>query len=302
MSVEAQKTFRDIQGWFGEADYRIFSAFLASQEDTPPGDLVEIGAFMGKSAVVIGDYLRDGEQFVVVDIFGDESLLASSDEGEQNRLENRRSYPRLTRERFEANYLSVHPRLPVVVQASSAEVVDHVRRSGARFIHVDGSHLYAGVAADCSSVKQLLRPGGVVAFDDWRNAKCPGVAAAVWEAVVSDGLVPVATTRQKLYGVYSGAEAAVETVRAMVAADPAWWIAEDHRIMGHTVVRLAPRTRAPRRKALARDTAQRRRESRAQGQPGGLPRAEAQDPGPSRRSLLDELLPPVLARRVRRHR
>jgi hypothetical protein len=293
MTEVARKTYRDIAGWFGEADRRLFSAFLHSQRDTPPGDLVEIGAFVGKSAVVIGDYLRAGERFVVVDIFGDESLLGGSDEDERNKTENKQSYPRLTRDRFEANYLSVHDELPVIVQANSPEVVNHVRPSGARFIHVDGSHLYAGVAADCRSVKQLLRPGGVVAFDDWRNAKCPGVAAAVWEAVVSDGLTPVATTRQKLYGVYEGAEDAVATVRTMVGSDPTWWVSEDHVIMGHTVVRLAPNKAAAGRRGAGQG-------ARGETQPAGVQRATAEKGHAPRRSLVDEVLPPVLARRFRR--
>jgi hypothetical protein len=290
MTEAAPMTFREIRGWFGEADHRLFSAFLTSQRDTPLGDLVEIGAFVGKSAVVIGDYLRTGERFVVVDIFGDESLLGGSDDDQRNRTETKTSYPRLTRDRFEANYLSVHDELPVIVQANSPEVVNHVRPSGARFIHVDGSHLYAGVAADCRSVKQLLRPGGVVAFDDWRNAKCPGVAAAVWEAVVSHGLIPVATTRQKLYGVYDGAERALDTVRDMVESDPSWWLSEDHRIMGHTVVRLAVK------RAEAEGNGRTRPKDRS-----GTPERSTANRRWAPRSIVEEILPPVLARRVRRH-
>jgi hypothetical protein len=234
-----RKTYQDIPGWFRRIDFLLFTAFLESA--TEPGDLVEIGVFEGKSAVVIGDHVRDGEKFVVIDIFGDESLLSDTKEDKDNAAENRKYYPKLSLDSFTRNYLSVLPELPVVVQANSTEIVKHVEPSAARFIHVDASHLYAGVAADCRSVKQLLKPGGVVSFDDWRNAQCPGVAAAIWEAVIKDGLIPVATTRNKLYGVYEGADEALAVIRTLVAGKPEFFVSQDHEIMGHTVVRLAPR-------------------------------------------------------------
>jgi SAM-dependent methyltransferase len=251
MTEPTVTSYRDIRGWFGRTDYRIFTGLLAAQADSPPGDLVEIGAFLGKSAVVIGDHLRPGERFVVIDLFGDMSLLDDSAEAEANRAENRKSYPRLDRDRFEANYLALHDELPVVVQAPSSRIMEHVTPGGVRFVHVDASHLYAPVAEDCRSVKKMLRPGGVAAFDDWRNAKCPGVAAAIWEAVITDGLVPVAVTHNKLYGVYDGAEEVIATLRGLVAADPEWWLLAEHDVMGHTVLGL-DNVGAARRRAEAK--------------------------------------------------
>lgn len=238
MTEPTVTSYRDIRGWFGRTDYRLFTGLLASQADTPPGDLVEIGAFLGKSAVVIGDYLRPEERFVVIDLFGDMSLLGESADDDANRAENQKSYPRLDRQRFEANYLALHDELPVVVQAPSSRIMEHVTPGTVRFVHVDASHLYAPVAEDCRSVKKMLRPGGVAAFDDWRNAKCPGVAAAIWEAVITDGLVPVAVSHNKLYGVYDGADEAIATIRALVAEDPEWWRLAEHDVMGHTVLGL----------------------------------------------------------------
>ena len=66
------KSFYDIPGFFWWLDRKVFSAVLKSQEDSPLGTLVELGAYQGKSAVIIGDHVRDGERFVVVDLFGDD--------------------------------------------------------------------------------------------------------------------------------------------------------------------------------------------------------------------------------------
>jgi hypothetical protein len=39
-----------------------------------------------------------------------------------------------------------------------------------------------------------------VIIDDWRTGHTPGVAAATWEAILHEGLVPIWFTDQKLYG------------------------------------------------------------------------------------------------------
>ena len=57
--------FTDIPGWFYWLDYLLFRALLRSQAASPPGVLVEIGAYLGKSAVVIGEHVRPGEELVV---------------------------------------------------------------------------------------------------------------------------------------------------------------------------------------------------------------------------------------------
>jgi hypothetical protein len=237
-TTRASQAYKDIKGWFNEIDRRCFTALLESQRDSPPGDLVEIGAFQGKSAVVIGDYLREGERFVVVDLFGDQEAYDDTAEDAANLRENRKSYPRLTRDIFEENYLRAHDQLPVVVQGFSSEVVNHVEPASARFIHVVASHLYPYVKVDCESSRQLMRPGGVVSFDDYRNNKTPGVSAAVWGAVATDGLIPVATTRKKFYGCYDDPTPHQEALRALIAEDPDWYEFDEPEIMGRPVLRM----------------------------------------------------------------
>lgn len=236
--TRASEAYESIKGWFNEIDLRCFNALLESQKDSAPGDLIEIGAFQGKSAVIIGDYLRAGERFVVVDLFGDVEHFDDSSQGEANLRESKRSYPGLTRELFEQNYLSVHDQLPVVVQGFSSEVVKHVAPHSARFTHIDASHLYHAVKTDCESAKLLTRPGGVVSFDDYRNKSCPGVAAAIWESVANDGLIPFATTRKKLYGCYDDAAPHLDTLRSMVLRDQRWFDVDELDIMGRPVLRM----------------------------------------------------------------
>lgn len=235
---ETVRTWYDVEGWFRWIDFCLFEAVLKSQRDSAPGSLVELGCYLGKSTVVIGDYWRPGEDFVVLDLFGDTSALGDDSGDRANVRETEKSYNKtLTRERFEANYLALHDQLPTVVQAPSSQIVDHVADGSVRFLHIDASHLYPHVIVDTRNAARLMRPGGVVSFDDFRAEHTPGVSAAVWEAVATLGLVPVALTPTKFYGCFSEPEQARAAIGAMLEGNDRLW-SETQEIAGHPVYRI----------------------------------------------------------------
>jgi len=242
MSTAAITSYADIKGWFFWADRALFDALLRAQE--APGALVELGAYLGRSAVVIGDHVRAGERFVVVDLFGSDAELGETTEQNANRAENRHSYATLTRTEFERNYLALHDRLPEVVQALSSAIVDHVEPGSVRFLHVDASHLYPQVALDIRNARTVLQPEGVVVFDDYSNPNTPGVAGAVWEAVATGGLVPIAVTQHKFYGTWGDPAKHLDTVRAFAAAEERIGCSE-LQVLGHTLLRLNVRPQQP---------------------------------------------------------
>ncbi|MGY1652030.1 class I SAM-dependent methyltransferase [Geodermatophilus sp. SYSU D01119] len=191
-----------IPGWFQPIDVFLFDWLLHDQSTRGvTGDLVEIGTYLGKSAVVIGAHLRDDETFTVVDLYG------SPAEDADNAEENASSYGDLTRQAFESNYLRFHRELPVIVQGLSTEVTHHVRPGAVRFTHVDGSHHYRHVRADALAARSYLQAEGVVAFDDYRTAHAPGTAAAIWEQVATADLHPIVVSDTKLYATWGDAEA-----------------------------------------------------------------------------------------------
>jgi hypothetical protein len=186
-----------IAGWFLPQDQDLFRWFLREQERLHiMGDLAELGAYMGKSAIVIGQYLRPCETFTIIDLF---ESPANDDE---NRVENANTYAGLTQRVFEANYLRFHERLPIVVKAPSSEILHHATAGAHRFVHIDASHLYEHVRTDVASARALLHESGVVTFDDIQSHHTPGVAAAVWSAVHNGGLRPIAISQRKLYGTW----------------------------------------------------------------------------------------------------
>jgi predicted O-methyltransferase YrrM len=190
-----------IPGWFFPQDQMLFRWFLGEQDRRQiTGDLAELGAYMGKSAVVMGEYLRPGETFTVIDLF--ESPASDSD----NHVENVDTYIDLTQHVFEANYLRFHDRLPVVVKGPSSTILSHAAADAHRFVHVDASHLYKYVQIDLASARALLHENGVVVFDDIQSSHTPGVAAAVWAAINDDGLRPIVISQGKLYGTWGSVE------------------------------------------------------------------------------------------------
>lgn len=183
-----------IPGWFSAHDMALFDWILETQNRAGiQGDLVELGAYLGKSACLIGGHVLPGQKFTVVDTFG-----ADVDDV-ANQLENEREYPTLTRQAFEANYLRFHPELPSVVQGLSSEISRLAEPASVRFFHIDASHQYEHVRTDVENAGRLCSPHGVVVLDDYRSAHAPGVAAATWEAVTTGSLRPILATASKFY-------------------------------------------------------------------------------------------------------
>jgi len=236
--IERYRDIAHIKGWFGWYDYKLFKVILASQAESAPGTLVELGAYMGKSAVVIGDSLREGEEFVVLDLFGANPDLADY----SNRDEIQTHYRTLSQEKFEENYRSIHDEVPTVVRGPSSQIMEHVKEGSVRFCHVDASHLYGRVMEDAENAGRMMRPGGVAVFDDYRSAHTPGVAAVVWNLVTTGRFTPIVLTPQKMYGAFAEPDAAREAVGKFVRDSRLNW--EEQDIAGSPVIRIVANRKA----------------------------------------------------------
>ncbi|WP_405838761.1 class I SAM-dependent methyltransferase [Streptomyces platensis] len=284
----------EVKGWFFTADQLLFDWFLTRQKErAEPGDLLELGAYMGKSAIFLGARRRAGERFTVCDLFDSPAGDAS------NSQEMQKSYATLTRRAFEANYLAFHEELPTIVQGLSSLVSEHVDEGSVRFAHIDASHLYEHVHGDILAVRELLTGNGVVVMDDYRAEHCPGVAAATWQAVANEGLRPICITGTKFYGTWGDPEPLQQALIEWIKARGDIWH-EVQYVNNAPLVRLSAKgakepahpvsrhrstgVRAPQRPAAAR-----------------APEASAARPGPHRgtlRRVALDVLPPVITRAV----
>ncbi|OKK17399.1 hypothetical protein AMK16_21395 [Streptomyces sp. CB00455] len=279
----APTAYSEVKGWFSTYDQVLFDWFLGRQNDDAekPGDLLELGAFLGKSAIFLGRYLRPGEELTVCDLFDSPAV------DDSNLEENRSSYPTLTRRGFEVNYMAFHAALPTVIQAPTSVVAERVRPGSCRFIHVDASHLFEHVVTDIASSRIVGAPGAVVVFDDYRSEHCPGVAAAVWSAVVTGELRPICVSASKLYATWGDPAPHQAELLAWLEGRADLWHGIDT-IAGRPLVRIGnqgavpPEPPQPLRPAPVAAPA-----------PGPVRR-----PGARWRRLAKDLLPPVVTRRI----
>lgn len=216
-------------GWFHRTDRDLFRlADAVQREQGLAGDLLEIGVYLGKSAALLGHLRRDAERLVVCDVF--EPVGHPDDVTE-------RPYTGLSRVEFERRYRTVHETLPDIVEDLSSRLLDHGLRRTFRFAHVDGGHTYDDVRTDARTVRELLVPGGIVVFDDWRAGHVPGVHAGVWGAVHENGLIPLVLSDAKFYGTYWPIAPPAAAFRDAVSDAPGI-MTEQHDIRGYLTVLL----------------------------------------------------------------
>lgn len=206
--------YDDIPGWFVPVDQAAFAWILGFQNRTQPaGALVDMGAFKGKSAILIGNHLRDGEVLTVCDLFEDIATSEKADERERQFFETQS----LTQSEFERNYLAFHKALPRIVRAPTAEITRHVAPGTARFVHIDAGHTYSLVREDLDSARVMLRESGVVVFEAYRKPETLGVTAVVWEGILNEGLKPFLITTNKLYATWGNAAPFLAEIERKVA-------------------------------------------------------------------------------------
>ena len=188
-----------IDGWFYAVDVDFFSNLLAYQRtEDIKGNMLEIGTYQGKSAILMGYGLRDDEELVICDLFS--AVMDHADIP----LNRRQQYSGLEQEEFLANWDRFHTRRPTleVCESSELDLGDQVFR----LIHIDGCHSYQCVAKDISLAVTHTAKRGVIAMDDYRAVEAPGVAAAIWQAVGNGFLFPFAATYMKIYACTSAAD------------------------------------------------------------------------------------------------
>ncbi len=158
------------------------------------GNLLEIGTYLGKSAIYLGRYLGNSEKLHVCDIFD----LPPTDE--KNREEILNSYDSLSLSQFKENFGRFHDFLPEIHVCESSNLEEKVGAIKFRFIHIDGSHLYPTVNQDIEfALNHIDEFDGIIVLDDYRASHTPAVANAMWENVSSGRMRVLILTENKAY-------------------------------------------------------------------------------------------------------
>lgn len=200
------KDSRDIQGWF-EA-HGLFALIDSAQQSAGVrGNLFEIGAHHGKSAVMLGRMATETETVGVCDIFGEQSLNLSGS-GSGDRVIFERNMSRLAPGRD----LQIH-------QCLSSELTAE-QVGPCRFFHIDGGHLSEEAMGDLRLGAEVTVDRGAIVIDDPYRIEWPGVTEAIVKFLTErDDWAPVALGLNKL--VFCR-RSSLELYTAAVQSDGAW--------------------------------------------------------------------------------
>lgn len=189
-----------VPGCFDVIDLRVFVELdQVQREHTVEGHLLEIGAYFGKSAILLGHLARAPyERLLVNDVFEETERL-----DDESRHEFARWYSEASEQGFLKQYARFHAQPPEVLVGSSAEIDVSSLNGACRLVHVDGGGGYDVVGRDALTAKRLLGPGGIVAFGGLSDPRRPEAALAVRDLVLAgDAFVPLLVTGAKLYGTW----------------------------------------------------------------------------------------------------
>jgi hypothetical protein len=187
-----------VPGWFLDIDAQLFVGVNALQTARGiRGNVLEIGTYYGKSAILLGYCLQPGERLVISDIFEQTDSLTA-----EGMAEHETYHATLRQKEFERHYRRFHSCLPDLIVGSSLQLDRAGLARQFRLVHVDGGHEYEVVKEDMLTTQALLGPGGIVIFDDWSQPHCPGVAMALWESYQPTNLIPLGFTDSKLYATW----------------------------------------------------------------------------------------------------
>lgn len=159
----------DVRGWLSANEGRTLALMADGR------DVLEIGSFCGKSTICMAQTARS---VVCVDPFDGR---ATPGEGDRN-----------TFGEFCDNLTRFGVRGPVeVCVGTSRDEIPKLCREGRRFdfVFIDGDHELGAVREDIRQAMSVLKPGGLLAFHDYRTPTNMGVTSAVNEFVARGAVV-----------------------------------------------------------------------------------------------------------------
>jgi len=135
------------------------------------GDVLEIGVYQGKSALVVASLRGAGRRFLAIDLFeGGSNLSGATPQSQAGFM--------ATMKRFYRSTNFIRP-----IAGASATVKPGDLGTELSFCHIDGGHSPQETYRDLELCCQILMPGGLLALDDYFNPSTPGVcegAIAFW--------------------------------------------------------------------------------------------------------------------------
>ena len=209
---EIESLVEGVHGW-SPVDELFALSMLAYATSHLPGDIVEVGSWLGRSAVVLATAARHTHGLVhCIDLFperndwrqnpdGSYSFAVTIDGRDHGAYEGQTVWKEpfeqqlkplydegaSIRERFDANLRAKG--VSDLVRAHRGTAVTFARQAPGRFrsrlVFIDGDHGYHAVKDDIACLERFLVPGGWICFDD-AFSSYEGVDRAITERVIDN--------------------------------------------------------------------------------------------------------------------
>jgi len=162
----------NIKGFQNYDDSIIFKLILELQSNFGlKGDLLEIGAYNGKSATLMFHCINEGEKLFVSDVF--QNNVA----GDSHRYKNCATDSQVRDTILKFNVIKSPDQL-VIIKGLSRQLSFEPNQKF-RFIHVDGGHNYNDCMHDLELSRTHLLPNGCITLDDYEHPDWPEVTSAL---------------------------------------------------------------------------------------------------------------------------
>lgn len=183
--------FDDIEGWLALANVYMVARLSKLQHEAGIfGTVGEIGVHHGKFTAALSGFAHPTEDTVAVDLFGDQDQnIDGSGHGDLHYF--RQNLEKLSL--WEGTFAH---------QANSLELVaqDFSQYQHFRMLSVDGGHTYETTLNDLLLACNIISEGGIIILDDFINTGWLGVAAGVFDFILSqETLVPFLWLDKKLF-------------------------------------------------------------------------------------------------------
>jgi hypothetical protein len=187
-----------IPGWIGFEDVVFFFFFfdeLNSQKIN--GSVLEIGAFLGKTSILLDRLMLPSDVLHVCDVFEEQNQIADL----ENLNEVHEYYKKLvpTRALFDQNFSLYGKKSPIIHQCESEFLEKELIDRSFKFIHIDAAHTFTAVNKDVNISLAKICKNGIIVMDDYRNYGALGVSQVFWSVIIEKKLKLILLTEAKAY-------------------------------------------------------------------------------------------------------
>ncbi len=165
------KNLNKINGWFSADAARIINFLnMIQRSEKIYGNIFEIGVFQGKMTLLLGQFIdQNKEQLIVNDIFGEYPPTTSS---------GKKKSKFGMRDIFINNYTGFFGSLDSlkIISKSSLNLKIAETTRNCRIFSIDGGHSAFETYSDLKTAKKAIKREGIIILDDYFNSGFPGVS------------------------------------------------------------------------------------------------------------------------------